>query len=254
MWHLSDTTATCSCNAFNASLDLQRPDGGLRHIIFSHQPLPHASLLEMHVTPTPSRASLELQEAYHRGSDLVARYASQATGVRPQLRWRATPIIAGGQGEAVRLEMLISVHTDRLDTDPAVHIQCRLPAQSCEVLEAPNEPATDVYYPSEARKTVEAGREGTSRALRFHVPNLSLCCGLVFPTADVMGAALAGDSTRGLITSTVSFFGGRLEKGVLRRTELTLLVAPAAAAAAEEDDVLAANWADMMRAPPPLST
>ncbi|MFO7906097.1 MAG: hypothetical protein ACQESR_00235 [Planctomycetota bacterium] len=250
MWQLSDTTATCSCNAFTASLDLQRPDGGLRQIAFAHQPLPNASCLEARLNPAASCPSLELQDAYQQGNDVVATYASQAKGVHPRFRWRATPVTASGRGEALMMEMLISIHADRLDTDPAVHIQCRLPAQSCQVLQAPNKPATHVLHRSEPSETVNVDCGGASRAFLFHVANPSLRFGLVFPTADVIGAELAGDSSRELITSRVSFFDGRLEKGVLRRTQLRLIAAPAEAA----DDLLATQWAGMMMAAPPLST
>lgn len=254
MWQLSDTNATCSSDAFNASLDLQHPERGLRQITLphqshAHQSLANASLLEVHPNAVTSGPALELQEAYQRGNDLVASYASQAKDVRPQFRWRVTAGTASGWGGGLMIEMLISIHSDRLDADPGLHIQSRVPAQSCEMFQAPNKPAAEVFYPSETSPSMEADCSGASCAFLLHVINPSLDFGLIVPTVDVVAAGLWGDAAGGLITSRISFFGGRLEKGVLRRTQLRLIAAPAKSAG----DLLATQWTDMLMTPPPLS-
>lgn len=249
MWQLSETTATWQESGFHGLLDLRHPERGLEKMALLGQSLDTASLLQVHWGPTASRNNLQLEDYYARGNDLVGSYANRPAGVHPQFRWRAAAIKPHVGTGAMMIDMLISIHTDRLDATPTTRVQCRLPARACEVWRDPAETEPTELSPTEERPEMAIDYGGTGCVLTFPLEQTSYCCGLIFPAADVVDTHLSSVPREGILTSTISFFGGRLEKGTMRRTQLRLIMTPQDAA----KRVLKEQWTDMMQSPPPLT-
>ncbi len=78
----------------------------------------------------------------------------------------------------------------------------------------------------------------------------ALCFAQWYDTADVFESQLQSDPQRGTITSRVSFFPGRLEKGVIRRGRMRV----ALGSDAELQRHLPQQLQQLRTAPPPLTT
>jgi len=87
---------------------------------------------------------------------------------------------------------------------------------------------------------------------------LSMSCGnadlaavaQVFDGADVLGSQLQGNPEQGTITSLISLFRGRVEKGVIRRARIRTMVA----AQHLVTQRLEHEMRQFRAAPPPLAT
>ena len=80
-----------------------------------------------------SSSNFELQEVYVRGTDLVARYAQTPPHqISPQIYWRADHL---PKHRAVKIEMVLSMQTELLDSDPQVSVLSGV-LQDAELLRA----------------------------------------------------------------------------------------------------------------------
>ncbi len=150
----------------------------------------------------------------------------------------------------VMIEAVVSTRTDLLDSDPMIDVHCRFDALSCQVLPAPNALPVTEFSVSQipASLGIECGASGC--ALAFQLNNIPLVFAQMFLAADVVRAGLEGDSVNQTITSTVSLFSGRVEKGVIRRARLRTILVPEEQAHHQVSE----KWSEMLVAPPPLAT
>lgn len=163
-------------------------------------------------------AAWKLDEAYVRGADLVATYAKTPPyHVAPQVYWRATWIAAWN---AVKLELVLSVQTDLLDSQPRTTIESGGQATSLWLAEelapgefrewSPGDPPTFRSSPALPQLYVIRREEaGFSYAELVH-------------PSDFVAASIDADlGTTGDIFSVRStLFPERLEKGVIRRARV----------------------------------
>lgn len=250
MWNLTGKTATWQSDQLHTAIDLRHPELGLHRVVILDHLLHHVSLMRISLPPSATPATLQLENAYTRGSDLVVSYENAARGVHPEFRWRIEPVRRGAQPEGAMIEMLISTRSDWLESDPTVNIGCQLPATTCDVLRDPGAPARIVFPHTAPDHAIDIDCSCSSCALAFHLAEMPLVFGELFDTADVARAGLAADQTHDTIASTITFFPGQLERGVIRRTQLRAVLVPEECA----ERVLAQQWADMIASPPPLTT
>ena len=123
------------------------------------------------------------------------------------------------------MEALVSARTDLLDSNPTVDVRCTLPAESCDVLHEPDAMVVTEFALSQNPATLDIDT-GSPHALSFRLAQSQFVFAQMLPAADVVHAELASESVTQTITSTVSFFGGRIEKGVIRRARLRAFLAP----------------------------
>ena len=234
------------CDQLHATVDLQHLTPALGDVAFHGQRLRETALLQMRLEDND--APMQLDDHYIRGNDLIANYSDAAGYVRREFYWRIMPG-QGAQAGWVLMEALVSARTDLLDSNPTVDVRCTLPAESCAVLHEPDAREVTEFAVSQGPATLDIDT-GSPHALSFRLAQSRFVFAQLLPAADVVHAELASESVSQTITSTVSFFGGRVEKGVIRRARLRAFLAPQDGARR----VLGEQWGEMLAAPPPLAT
>jgi hypothetical protein len=187
-------------------------------------------------------------DAYCRGSDLIATYGpSDLFPFRYQAYWRHQRAIYPGALAAV--ELVVSIQTQLLDTQPRLTVSSLLPASACwripSVQPAPQVGQKIAGPPAAAQLFTPAGGIG---CFRFQLaPGMPDYVEMVHPvdfqatTLDAHGPAgngPAGTAPLGTglaVTGPATrlchqLFGGRLEKGVILRSRVLGLFLPRAAA------------------------
>ncbi|GIW94826.1 MAG: hypothetical protein KatS3mg110_2867 [Pirellulaceae bacterium] len=147
-------------------------------------------------------------DQYVRGNDLVVRYPLQSRErLEPVVYWRA---LAGPASEWGGVELILSMQTDSLDSDPSVFVRTWTSSQG-------------VYFLDHAGKLVrlEATRRrlGTEESLPVLVlrTKFGTYIEMVYP-GDFCSVRVAQVADRASIAWKL--FAERLEKGVIRRTRV----------------------------------
>ena len=127
-WRLDGSVAHLETQLLDSTIDLERPSNGLSNLVVLEQTLlPTAvQILQIHIGE--SERPLELDDAYIRGTDLIATYSeADDRQLRFQIYWR---LVSGRQ--AAGLEVILSVQTRRLDVYAPVVTMSRLPWEPAE--------------------------------------------------------------------------------------------------------------------------
>ncbi len=249
MWRLAGSTATWHDDQYRVALDLLHPERGLAEIVAQGQTFPDAALLQMHVAADGTNPALRLTDRYVRGSDLIATYADVGQNVRPEFCWRVLPAGEPALG-AFMIETLISTQTDLLNSDPTIDIQSCLRAATCSLFSEPQVAAGETLTPLRIANSPHIDYAASGCAMLFDCDASPLTYAQLFDAVDVVRTSLSSDLANQTITATVSLFGGRFEKGVIRRTRMRGIWAPADHA----ERLLRVCWNDMRLAPLPLAT
>jgi len=249
VWQLTGKTVTWQSDELRLSVDLLHPELGFQDINYLTDPVPRASLMKVSPPPGTTAASLQLDDSYVRENDLVVHYVEPAGGVRPEFRWRILPAGRDAGTGGIAIDMLISTRSDLLDSDPTLEIQSCVPAGACDVLRDSVDAARMVFPAAEPDRSFDLDCSCSTCALSFRLADAPLVFTQIFSTADAVRASLTAGPGKEIITSTISFFPGRLERGVMRRVRLRGLLAAAECA----ERALEEQWADMITSPPPLA-
>jgi hypothetical protein len=125
-WILGDLSARLETDLLQGAIDLAHPERGLTSLAFGGRSLDTSvELLAAELGP-PGDSARKLADAYVRGADLVASYAS--TDCRPigvQIYWRAH---ADSAARMAAVDLEVSVQTQLLDSDPTLTTVSRVPA------------------------------------------------------------------------------------------------------------------------------
>ncbi|MBA62746.1 MAG: hypothetical protein CMJ76_10325 [Planctomycetaceae bacterium] len=197
MWQLEQSIASLRADNLQCDIELASPQSGLQntsayqHVISQNQFV----RLDMGIEQET------VAEAYHRGSDLIALYASQPQReATPQLYWRALE-----HTNAAGIETIISLQTDLLDSRCPIHTATDLSG----VLNAKALTVDDQWIAAEQASDVIA----------LHV-QLNASIGyleIVHPT-DLMNTLIKNNGDSIVWEHTVLDL--QLEKGVIRRARL----------------------------------
>ncbi|MFT7643074.1 MAG: hypothetical protein ACI9G1_004837 [Pirellulaceae bacterium] len=231
MWNIENERATWSAGEVLAEVNLRDPQEGISRIKIGGQEIAGRLLAPCDLTnETP------LLEAYQRGNDLVVTYeAAGDRTVRTQIYWRVLPGLAEG---VVGFEIILSVQTDLLDSQPLTTISTQLSEgaayRGTETSEG--ELSFDRYFQGSSA-TVATLVRGTEFSLLEQV----------HPT-DYFGQVMLEDTGRVTIDRRV--FPEGLEKGVIRRARFQAFLMP------RSGDVESAKqlFAAFDEAAPPLTT
>lgn len=132
MWRLSADLATFAIGPLSGSVQPAQPDRGIHDLSIAGIPWPEARLLQVGM-PTTNREQVQVAEAYLRDCDLVATYAPLPPfTVQPQLYWRLRTSEAH---RAVGVELIISVQTSLLFSEPQTTVSCGFPPLGDETAE-----------------------------------------------------------------------------------------------------------------------
>jgi len=243
-WSVSGTTARLQTDSLAAQLDLRHPNRGLVAVQTRfHRGLWDEvrgdGLLRVHAAGRSDEPH-EVIDSYVRGTDLVAAYAPVATGdVQFQIYWRS---LGSTLGRPVGLEVIVSVQTGLLDSDPGSVVSSLVSAEAVSGLGTLDQSALpdlgDVT-------TVDCGGAGGLVLFRLTPGHLSYV-EMIHPTDFCSSHVVA---TRGLVRSTFRLFEERLEKGVIRRGRLRGFFLPR-----EGDGATALElFSQFAATPPPLT-
>ena len=125
MWSLSGSVARLETAELQLRFDLRHPHRGLSNVQARSAPqtlvaMPFWHLFQVHLPGSDATPSTVL-ESYVRGSDLVVNYGPTAAGeIQSQVYWR---FIQSAFVEATGIEVIVSVQTERLDSEPSSALQ-----------------------------------------------------------------------------------------------------------------------------------
>ena len=204
---------------------------------------PSVRLLQVMGQQANAPWKLWLVESYLRGSDCVASYApTPPDQVQPQIYWRG---ISAAQGSLGGMEMLLSMQTSLLDSDPTIALKSELPAGEQWSWNSQN-------WDSLSEKSVglsrsDAQNSATGLLLLRPTQSDTSYAQAVFPSDFLQAEAISTPQT---VTWSYPMFGERLEKGVIRRGRIAGWLLPR-----DNDQKLALTaWQAFCASPPPLTT
>ena len=132
MWQISGTHALLRRTRTNLHCDMARPQLGVLGSVL--HPIGAANVNLLRVARQRGERMLQLVETYERGTDLVASYEpTPPDEVQPSIYWRERADAAtGSEG----LELVLSMQTNLLHSDPLVSVGCDLPPGKVFTLQA----------------------------------------------------------------------------------------------------------------------
>jgi hypothetical protein len=243
-WQLEGDAASLSCGPLTGRVDA---DGrGVRFTVATWQgELSDAFGVLISAGPGPRPAVIEVAERYVRGQDFVATYAESAEfPVAPHFYWRATL----HEPAAVQIEMIMSVQTDLLDSNPEATVNSFALESQLFCASALQENAFREIASGPQPISLD-GSASQEHLILFRNEDLRLSYAqMVHPSDFVAMEIQTAESRPWLVTSTL--FPESLEKGVIRRGRICGWFLPA-----ENDLATAAHLArQFVEEPLPLTT
>ena len=236
LWRLDANAATFNDTHVKLSIDLKRPNSGVGNISLRGVPVTGCHPLQVSPEPPSTTDGETILDSYVRGRDLIATYAQtpQRT-VQPTYLWR----ILAGHDDLAGIELMISMETSLLDSDPSLTALTVCQGEAHWVTEAGR--ATIITDDTWYSPTL------TSGFFLFRLANGISYAEMVFP-ADFLGARV--DSIDGARHLTYRMFPEDLEKGVIRRGRIRALFLPTQSDIANVWDA----YTELCAEEPPLTT
>jgi len=248
MWSVRSTAGVWDSPRLQARVDLMEPTVGLHDLRFGGAPLHRTQVMQVTLPTRNAQDALQVEDVYVRGPDLIVTYAEAASSrVRPQIYWRI--IDEPTDSPALVIELLVSMQTQWLDSNPRIQLMATIPSIQWHSLagsETGNEFQSMRLHP-ESKQTVALS---PPVALLARVPHAPCSYGQSILATDLLSAQLVWDPASAQSRLETTHFGERLEKGVLRRLCSRAILAPR-----ENDETLVAGLLrHAATAEPPLAT
>jgi hypothetical protein len=239
-WNLVDTNARLA-DLLQARVDLLRPEKGLYGVAHGNLPLKGWRLLRIAPPPGTTTRGDGLLDGYARGPDLVATYAQTAhRNVRSQYYWRSI-----GNGEYCGIELILSVQTSLLDSQPAMHVESQLGrGEVVRLMDLGTRRFVSVPGGANHSATVA---DGTGLLLMRPEEWDELSYAEMVHPSDFVRADVSADNSG--VKLRTELFPESLEKGVIRRARMRALIIARSA----DEAVAAGLWSDFTAAAPPLT-
>jgi hypothetical protein len=223
VWQTEGTTARLKLEPLSARLDRLRPARGLRDLRFGDRRMEAAAILQVRADTAASDRDECLLDSFVRGNEMVASYALwPPRKVGAELRWRCIHHV---DLAAVGLELIISVQTDLLDTDPGLTIGSVMPQGAVwRLVDADKLQFERIIFPD---RLLASYSLRPPAMLLYRPAEADWSFVEMIHPSDFAGAMLAQlPQEAGGFCSSYRLFDERLEKGVIRRGRLQgLLVA-----------------------------
>lgn len=246
-WHIDDQLARLETDSLRAELDLHNPSGGAK---ISAAGSPISSVTFGQVSMPAARPS----ELFARGDDLIAIFEERPDyPFRAQIYWRFVRSLFPGADEGLLrpiagLELILSMQTSLLDSDPALEVATDIAARQASQL-------TDVaagrfIEHSVSANPIELSPTSGAGCVKFPLASSELVYVEMIHPADFRRASLTASGTsRSSVRLTHRLFPERLEKGVIVRSRLRAFMAPADRATR----AAAAAYRTFAKSEPPLT-
>ena len=246
-WSLRERQARLDLGSFSAQLDVDQPRLGLGSIASSGEPFAKLALYQIGIEPRIDNPVAGGSDVYVRGNDLIATYErTEARPLRFQLFWRA--LSATQPASAAGVELVVSVQTHLLDSDPKLTITSTIPATDVRRLCAADG-SHFVTVAADAR-TGSSDISTPPSCILFRISPTASYVEMLHPTdcRQVTISSLAG-SAANMFSLQTRLFVERLEKGVILRSRMRSYLLPRAA-----DEATAAQlYREFAIAEPPLT-
>ena len=268
MWRFEKTKAILQNASWTLEIDVESPTAGLGDLgVSGHGPeqAPFfsrigARLLQIQSPDPDSIGRPVCESVYVRGADLVVSYRmSKTPAIRWQVYWRE---LACGDNSLGGIELILSVQTDLLDSDPRLWVGSRVPAvEMLQILPENSPPAQPIdigrgcdkmgLAPSRHREDTEDSVRGEvpvpissqprsvensafvslepPGVLLVRPPQVSFSYVELIHPADFSALEVSSDGADPpVLVSRFHLFDEHLEKGVIRRGRLRGLILPRA--------------------------
>jgi hypothetical protein len=215
VWTLAGADARLTLGSLQLVLSPANSSTGIRTVTWQARPLANVRLLQLRC-PACSPTEPALIDSYIRGQDLVAAYAEAEKGaVQPHVYFRASQAHS-----AAGLQLIVSMQTSLLDSQPESLVTSELSAHELFVLDSPREHVPEAFA-LPAPVTDFDGLAGRAAYLfLFRLGGGLSYVEMVHP-GDFVSATLESVASAEPGTYqcklTWRLFPERLEKGVIRR-------------------------------------
>ena len=220
-WQIRENSAHLRLPGLEAAVNIAVPSDGLGQLRVNGGAL-SGSVFGLALPPDGQNVADNETEAYLRGDDLVATHsATQQWPFRAQVCWRAVHATLGLQTFG-GVDLIASVQTQLLDSQPELSVTTCLPASQLLVLGGADDDLFDVVTPNGQQPITLAPTDGAGCLLyRFAADSGAP----TFSYAEMIHQGDAGPTTlqqepTGSLSLVRRIFSDRLEKGVILRTRL----------------------------------
>jgi hypothetical protein len=231
MWRLDKHKAILDSPSFTFEIDTQSPESGEGCFKLAGAVWPGANPLQIHTFDPFAMGQPRCENVYLRGPDLVLSYRmSRVPEFSWQVYWRA---VASQEGIFDGVELIVSVQTDLLDSDPRLTVESRLTTSQLLQLKFGETVRRVGQAPSSSHEPTWIEISGTPPSSILDPPGVLLYrpsgaaysyLEMIHP-ADFAGLEVSW-RTSDPPASTARFllFDEPLEKGVIRRGRLRTMV------------------------------
>jgi hypothetical protein len=273
-WQIQDHVARLTTEQISAGIDSLNPAGGATVTSAGNVALSDITLFRVGLpalSPSPltgegrgeaealpsaiAQSPMSPVEFFARGKDLIAIYSERPDRpFRAQICWRLIGSQYGGESlvelpHVAALELILSIQTSLLDSDPAVEVETELAArQASQLADTASARFNDV--PTLVTATMLSPDTGAG-CFRFPLAGRQLVYIEMIHPADFHRATLAPRGTNPMAIGLAHrLFPQRLEKGVILRSRLRGFFAPAEVA----NSAVARAYQEFAASEPPLTT
>ncbi|HEV2968958.1 MAG TPA: hypothetical protein VGY55_03145 [Pirellulales bacterium] len=267
-WRIDGHTARLESATFRAEIDLLNPSAGVSRLEVRGAAISDGALFRVKLPPFSSAYSVgevstsgasgqsaheRSLDFFSRGNDLVAVYGEAAGNpFRAQIYWRLLPALpfdsADNTNQSIAaLELILSIQTSLLDSDPALAVETNLATNKISQLtESNNCRFVDLPIPS-ASELVNANL--ATGCFVFRPANARMVYIEMVHPADFRHSTLERVGQSGTLRLAHRLFAERLEKGVILRSRIRGIFAAA------ETDLAAISRAyqEFAESEPPLT-
>ncbi len=239
-----------------AEVDLLNPAGGVSVLAVEGAIANDITLFRVRLPRSTSDSNVD---SFARGNDLIATYSETADNpFRAQIYWRFLPsamslAVEDDRGDpsparATALELIVSIQTNLLDSDPAVTVATELAATKVSRLgNVESAHLTDLSF---ASIPAVVGPDTGSGCFQFQLADAPLAYTEMVHPADFHRSTVdRGVDGTSSIRLSHQLFAQNLEKGVILRSRIRSVFAPA-----ETDAVTSARaYQEFAASEPPLT-
>jgi hypothetical protein len=240
-WELKDFHAKLALGELEGEIDVRYPLTGILAAIGSTK----LRLFRVELPPSKNKEADESPDCYVRGQDLVSTYLQdERRKIRGQLYWRA---LRCAPADWLALELIVSVQTSLLDSDPTLRVRSNVPAADVLCLENLKKGTAKAVARKNGR--VASSRRRLPACWLFRLAHENRTYVEMVHPLDFVKSDFQEESPSDVEHAT-KLFHGPLEKGVILRSRLRGVVVP------RSEDVAAAIecYQEFAASEPPLTT
>jgi hypothetical protein len=249
LWRLEKSLARLEMGELSASVDVACPQKGIFAVSAHRVDLSRWRLLAAHTLGERAApdACEDVVDSYVRGDDLVATYReTEARHVRPQVYWRRLALEAS-DAVAVGFELILSMQTSLLDSDPGLLCRSEISGASVRQLVDPEKGCFEARPVAET--PCDVGSAAGSGAFLFRMDGAPWSYLQLTLPADFDQAALHREAAPERIVLSQRLFPEHLEKGVIRRVRVRGLFLPQG----QDEELARAIYQQWIDEEPPLT-